>query len=74
MTNFIIQSLVIVLLVLQIVVIIYTLVCQIKRNKEDKKFWEAMDEAIRQQVDRYNDLYPDEPLKLEEDTTSEQDE
>lgn len=74
MTNFIIQSLVIVLLVLQIVVMIYTLVCQIKRNKEDKKFWEAMDEAIRQQVDRYNDLYPDEPLKLEEDTTSEQDE
>lgn len=74
MTNFIIQSLVIALLVLQIVVMIYTLVCQIKRNKEDKKFWEAMDEAIRQQVDRYNDLYPDEPLKLEEDTTSEQDE
>ena len=49
------------------------LICQIKRNKEDKKFWEQMDKAIKEQVDRYNNLYPDEQLKLKEDNTSEQD-
>lgn len=74
MTHFIIQSLLIILLVLQIIVMIYTLVCQIKRNKEDKKFWATMNEAMKQQVNRYNSLYPNEPIKLEEDNTSEQDE
>lgn len=73
MTHFIIQSLLIILLVLQIMVLIYTLVCQIKRNKEDKKFWTTMNEAMTQQIDKYNSLYPDEPIKLEEDNTSEQD-
>lgn len=71
--NTIIHILLIFLLVLQIIVLGYTLVCQIKRNKEDKKFWEQMDIAIKDQVNRYNNLYPDEPLKLEEDNTSEQD-
>lgn len=71
--DIIIKILLIALLVLQIVVLVHMLVCQIKRHKEDKKFWEQMSEAIKDQVDRYNNLYPDEPLKLEEDNTSEQD-
>ena len=71
--DLVIKFLLIALLVLQIMVLIHMLICQIKRNKEDKKFWEQMGNAIKEQVDRYNNLYPDEPLKLEEDNTSEQD-
>jgi len=73
MIDLVIKFLLIALLVLQIVVLVHMLMCQIKRNKEDKKFWEQMGSAIKEQVDRYNNLYPDEPLKLEEDNTSEQD-
>lgn len=73
MIDLVIKFLLIALLVLQIVVLVHMLICQIKRNKEDKKFWEQMGIAIKEQVDRYNNLYPDEPLKLEEDNTSEQD-
>ena len=73
MTDLVIKYLLIALLVLQIIVLIHMLICQIKRHKENKKFWEAMGEAIKQQVNKYNDLYPDEPIKLEEDNTSEQD-
>lgn len=73
MVDLIIRFLLIALLVLQIVILVHMLICQIKRNKEDKKFWEQMDNAIKEQVDRYNNLYPEEPLKLEEDNTSEQD-
>lgn len=65
-----IKCLLIAMLVLQIIVLIHMLICQIKRHKEDKKFWEVMSEAIKQQVDKYNGLYPDEPLKLEEDNNS----
>lgn len=71
--DIIIKILLITLLVLQIIVLVHMLICQIKRNKEDKKFWEQMDNAIKEQVNRYNNLYPEEPLKLEEDNTSEQD-
>ena len=71
--DLVIKFLLIALLVLQIIVLVHMLICQIKRNKEDKKFWEQMGNAIKEQVDRYNNLYPDEPLKLEEDNTSEQD-
>lgn len=71
--DLVIKFLLIALLVLQIVVLVHMLICQIRRNKEDKKFWEQMGEAIKEQVNRYNNLYPDEPLKLEEDNTSEQD-
>lgn len=73
MVDLTIKFLLIALLVLQIVVLVHMLICQIRRNKEDKKFWEQMGEAIKEQVNRYNNLYPDEPLKLEEDNTSEQD-
>ena len=73
MVDLTIKFLLIALLVLQIVVLVHMLICQIKRNKQDKKFWEQMGEAIKEQVNRYNNLYPDEPLKLEEDNTSEQD-
>lgn len=73
MIDLVIKFLLIALLVLQIVVLVHMLICQIRRNKEDKKFWEQMGIAIKEQVDRYNNLYPDEPLKLEEDNTSEQD-
>lgn len=73
MIDLVIKFLLIALLVLQIVVLVHMLICQIKRNKEDKKFWEQMGIAIKEQVDRYNNLYPDEPLKLEGDNTSEQD-
>ena len=73
MVDLVIKFLLIALLVLQIVVLVHMLVCQIKRNKEDKKFWEKMGNAIKEQVDRYNNLYPEKPLKLEEDNTSEQD-
>lgn len=73
MIDLVIKFLLIALLVLQIVVLVHMLICQIRRNKEDKKFWEQMGEAIKDQVNRYNSLYPDEPLKLEEDNTSEQD-
>lgn len=72
MIDLIIKYLLIVLLVLQIVVLIHLIICQIKRHKEDKKFWEAMGKTMKQQVDKYNSLYPDEPIKLEEDNTSEQ--
>ena len=71
--NTIIHILLIILLVLQIIVLLHMLICQIKRNREDKKFWEQMGNVIKEQVDRYNNLYPEEPLKLEEDNTSEQD-
>lgn len=73
MVDLTIKFLLITLLVLQIIVLVHMLICQIKRNKEDKKFWEQMGNAIKEQVNRYNNLYPDEPLKLEEDNTSEQD-
>ena len=73
MVDLTIKFLLIALLVLQIVVLVHMLICQIRRNKEDKKFWEQMGEAIKEQVNRYNNLYLDEPLKLEEDNTSEQD-
>lgn len=71
--EFAIKLLLSILLGLQIIISVYMLICQIKRNKEDKKFWEQMDKAIKEQVDRYNNLYPDEQLKLKEDNTSEQD-
>lgn len=71
--EFAIKLLLSILLGLQIIISIYMLICQIKRNKEDKKFWEQMDKSIKEQVDRYNNLYPDEQLKLKEDNTSEQD-
>ena len=70
--NTIIHILLIILLVLQIIVLIHMLVCQIKRQKEDKKFWEQMGIAIKDQMDRYNNLYPDEPIKLEEDKSEQQ--
>ena len=73
MVDLIIRFLLIALLVLQIIILVHMLICQIKRNKEDKKFWEQMSNAVKEQVDRYNNLYPEEPLKLEEDNTSEQD-
>lgn len=73
MVDLIIRFLLIALLVLQIIILVHMLICQIKRNKEDKKFWEQMNNAVKEQVDRYNNLYPEEPLKLEEDNTSEQD-
>ena len=59
MVDLTIKFLLIALLVLQIIVF--------------KKFWEQMGIAIKDQINRYNKLYPDEPLKLEEDNTSEQD-
>lgn len=67
--EFAIKLLLSILLGLQIIISIYMLICQIKRNKEDKKFWEQMDKAIKEQVDRYNNLYPDEQLKLKEDSS-----
>lgn len=69
MINLVTKFLLIASLVLQIVVLVHMLICQIKRNKEDKKFWEQMDKAIKEQVDRYNNLYPDEQLKLKEDSS-----
>lgn len=71
--NLVIKFLLIASLILQITVLIHMLICQIERNKEDKKLLEQLDTAIKEQVDRYNNLYPKEPLKLEEDNTSEQD-
>ena len=73
MVDLTIKFLLIALLVLQIIVLVHMLICQIRRNKEDKKFWEQTGIAIKDQINRYNKLYPDEPLKLEEDNTSEQD-
>ena len=73
MVDLTIKFLLIALLVLQIIVLVHMLICQIRRNKEDKKFWEQMGIAIKDQINRYNKLYPYEPLKLEEDNTSEQD-
>lgn len=70
--NTIIHILLIILLVLQIIVLIHMLVCQIKRQKEDKKFWEQMGIALKDQIGRYNNLYPDEPIKLEEDKSEQQ--
>ena len=73
MVDLVIKFLLITLLVLQIIVLIHMLICQIKRNREDKKFWKQMGDAIKEQVDKYNNLYSEEPLKLEEDNTNEQD-
>lgn len=67
MIDLVIKFSLITLLVLQIIVLVHMLICQIKRNKEDKKFWEQMSDAIKEQINRFNNLYPDEPLKLEED-------
>ena len=72
MVDLTIKFLLIALLVLQIVVLIHMLVCQIKRNREDKKFWKQMGDAIKDQVNRYNNLYPNEPIKLEEDKSEQQ--
>ena len=66
--NTIIHILLIFLLVLQIIVLGYTLVRQIKRQKEDKKFWKMMNMAVQDQINRYNELYPNEPIKLEEES------
>ena len=70
--NIILYVLLIILLMLQIIVLLYTLIGQIRRNKEERKLWTQMNEAIKNQVKRYNDLYPDEPLQLNEDTKNEQ--
>lgn len=69
----VINILLIIMLILQIIVLVHMLITNIKRQKEDKKFWEQMGEAIKEQVNKYNNLYPDEPLKLEEDNNDEQD-
>ena len=71
--DLVIKFFLITLLVLQIIVLVHMLICQIKRNREDKKFWKQMGDAIKEQVDKYNNLYSEEPLKLEEDNTNEQD-
>lgn len=71
--DLVIKFLLITLLVLQIIVLVHMLICQIKRNREDKKFWEQMSDAIKEQIDKYNNLYSEELLKLEEDNTNEQD-
>ena len=71
--DLVIKFLLITLLVLQIIVLVHMLICQIKRNREDKKFWEQMSDAIKEQIDKYNNLYSEEPLKLEEDNTNDQD-
>lgn len=68
----IVHILFIILLVLQIIVLVYMLICQIKRQKEDKNFWKMMDMAVQDQVNRYNELYPNEPIKLEEDKSEQQ--
>lgn len=73
MTDLIIKYLLIALLVLQIICISYQIYSIRKRHIEDKKFWAEMGEAIKDQVARYNELYPEEPLQLE-DTDDEQDE
>lgn len=72
MIDLVIKFLLIALLVLQIVVLVHMLICQIRRNKEDKKFWKIMSMAVQDQVNRYNELYPDEPIKLEEDKSEQQ--
>jgi len=72
MMDSIIKYLIIILLILQIIIVIHMLICHIKGQKEDKKFWAQMDIAIKDQIKRYNTLYPDEPLSLKEDSTSEQ--
>ena len=66
LSNLIIRILLILLLVLQLVVLIHTLITMIKRNKDDKKFWEHMNNVIKIQIDKYNNLYPEEPLSLED--------
>lgn len=65
LSNLIVKILLIFLLILQIIVLIYTLITMIKRNKDDRKFWEHMNNAVKIQVDKYNNLYPEEPLSLE---------
>ncbi len=65
--DLVIKFLLITLLVLQIIVLVHMLIYQIKRTKEDEKFWKQMGDAIKKQVDKYNNSHlNDEPLKLEE--------
>lgn len=73
MVNIILQTLLVIVLLLQIVELVYMLICQVKRRKEDKEFWRLMGEALEDQINRYNELHPNDPIKLEEDNTSEQD-
>ena len=73
MLTIIIHCLLIILLILQIVMVVYLLVTNIKQAKRDKQFWAEMDEAIRESITKYNNLRQDESLKLEEENKSEQD-
>ena len=73
MLTIIIHCLLAILLILQIVMIIYMLITNIKQAKRDKKFWAEIDEAMRKSITKYNDLCQDEVLKLEEEHKSEQD-
>lgn len=65
--TFIINVLLITMLILQIIVLIHMLITNIKREKADKKFWQEMNESLMKSVAKYNNLYPEEPLQLEED-------
>ena len=73
MLTIMIHCLLAILLILQIVMIVYMLITNIKQAKRDKKFWAEMDEAMRKSITKYNDLCQDEVLKLEEEHKSEQD-
>lgn len=67
MMTVIINFLLIIMLVLQIIVLIHMLITNIKREKADKKFWQEMNESLMKSVAKYNNLYPEEPLQLEEE-------
>ena len=59
MLNIIIKSLLIILLVLQIVLLAYMLIVHIKREKEDKKFWDnihkELDKSLKDNLARLED-------------------
>ena len=68
----IINFLLIILVILQIIVLMHTLVINIKREKAHKKFWQEINKSLVESVTRYNNLYPEEPFQLKEEK-SEQD-
>lgn len=65
--TFIINILLITMLILQIIILIHMLITNIKREKANKKFWQEMNESLMKSVVKYNNLYPEKPLQLEEE-------
>jgi len=73
MFDIISKVLLITLLILQIAVMIYLLISNIRRDREDKKFWNSMQESLQEATQKYYEDCNKCVEQLEEENKNEQD-